>query len=132
MSSDSNQREVIDVSPIEKSGGEVGPPSSLVTVGHVMYACYAIGFFIGVTWLVGVIIAYVKRDDARGTWMESHFSWLIRTFWWSILWLVIGTILAITIVGLVIAWPLWIAAWLWALYRVIKGWIRLNDARAVS
>ena len=67
---DSNQSAIIDVTP----GGEVGPPPGLVNVGHVIYACYAIGFFIGVTWLVGVIIAYVKRDDARGTWMESG-SW---------------------------------------------------------
>ena len=128
MSGESNQGAVIDVTPT----GEVGPTSSMVNVGHIIYACYAIGFFIGFTWLIGVIIAYVKRDDARGTWMESHFSWLIRTFWWSIAWMIIGGILFITIIGIVIAYPLWIAAWLWGVYRVIKGWIRLNEARAVN
>jgi uncharacterized membrane protein len=126
MSSESNQ--VIDVTP----GGDVGPPQSVVNAGHIVYACYAIGFFVGITWLVGVIVAYVKRDDARGTWMESHFSWMIRTFWWSIVWLVVGTILAITIIGIIFAWVVWGIAWLWALYRVIKGWIRLNEAKAVS
>jgi uncharacterized membrane protein len=126
--SDSNQSAVIDVTP----SGEVGPPSGLINVGHAIYACYAIGFFIGVTWLVGVIIAYIKRDEAKGTWMESHFSWQIRTFWWSVLWCVVGSILFVTIIGIVIAWPLWAVAWLWALYRVIKGWIKLNDAKPVS
>ena len=126
--SDSNHTSVIDVTP----SGEVGPPLGLVNVGHAIYACYAIGFFVGVTWLVGIILAYVKRDDARGTWMQSHFSWQIRTFWWSLVWCLVGGLFAITVIGLVIAWPLWIVAWLWALYRVIKGWIRLNDGKPVS
>lgn len=126
--SDTNQSAVIDVTP----GRDIGPPAGLVNIGHAIYACYAIGFFIGVTWLVGVIIAYIKRDEARGTWMESHFSWQIRTFWWSVLWMGLGCIFAVTVIGLIIAWPLWGIAWLWALYRVIKGWIRLNDAKPVS
>jgi len=126
--SDSNQSAVIDVTP----DGHAGPPSGLVNVGHAVYACYGVGFFIGVTWLVGVVIAYVKRDDARGTWMESHFSWQIRTFWWSLVWYLLGGLLAITIIGIVIAYPLWIVTWLWGLYRVIKGWIRLNDGKPVS
>ena len=61
--SDNNQSAVIDVTP----SGDVGPPAGLVNVGHAIYACYAIGFFVGVTWLVGVILAYVKRDEATGT-----------------------------------------------------------------
>lgn len=131
MSSESNQGRVIDVTP----AGDVvasGPSSGVVNVGHIVYGCYAVGFFVGITWLVGVIIAYVKRDDARGTWMESHFSWMIRTFWWSVVWMIVGTILFVTIIGIVVAWIVWGVAWLWALYRVIKGWIRLNEARAVS
>jgi uncharacterized membrane protein len=128
MSSESNRSAVIDVSP----SGEVGPPAHAVNAGHAIYACYAVGFFIGITWLVGIIIAYVKRDDGKGTWMESHFSWQIRTFWWSLLWCLIGAIFAVTVIGLVVAWPLWAIAWLWALYRVIKGWLRLSEARPVS
>jgi len=128
MSSESNRSAVIDVSP----AGDVGPPAHAVNAGHAIYACYAVGFFIGITWLVGIIIAYVKRDDAKGTWMDSHFSWQIRTFWWSLVWCLIGGVLAITIIGLVIAYPLWIVTWLWALYRVIKGWIKLNDGKPVS
>lgn len=122
------QSSVIDVTP----GGQVGPPPSLISVGHVIYACYAVGFFIGITWLVGVIVAYVKRDDARGTWMASHFSWQIRTFWWSMLWFALGWVFFVTIIGIVIAYPLWAIAWLWGLYRVIKGWLRLSDGKAVG
>ena len=73
-----------------------------------------------------------KRDEARGTWLESHFSWQIRTFWWSLVWFVVGWILFITIIGIVLAYPLWIVAFLWAIYRVVKGWIKLNDAKPVS
>ena len=126
--SDSNQTAIIYDSP----DGQVGPPSHVINAGHAVYACYAIGFFIGVTWLVGVIIAYVKRDDAGATWMASHFSWQIRTFWWALLWMALGGLLAITIIGLVIAYPLWIVTWLWALYRVIKGWLRLSEAKPVG
>lgn len=126
--SETSQPSVIDVVP----SGNAGPPASLINVGHAIYACYAVGFFIGVTWLVGIIVAYVKRDEAKGTWMESHFSWQIRTFWWSLLWCVLGWVLFVTLVGIVVAVPLWIAAWLWALYRVIKGWVRLNDVKPVS
>ncbi|MEO8133990.1 MAG: hypothetical protein ABI831_08445 [Betaproteobacteria bacterium] len=122
------QSSVIDVTP----SGTIGPPAGLVNVGHAIYACYAVGFFVGVTWLVAIILAYVKRDEAQGTWMESHFSWQIRTFWWSLLWCVLGWVLFVTLVGMIVAFPMWAVAWLWALYRVIKGWMRLNDAKPVS
>ena len=128
MSSESNRGAVIDVTP----GGEVGPPSQLVTVGHIVYACYAVGYFVMFTWLIGVIVAYVKRDDARGTWMESHFGWLIRTFWWSIVWTIVGTILFLTLVLIPVAYIVWGLAWVWGLYRVIKGWMRLNEGRPVG
>jgi uncharacterized membrane protein len=77
---------------------------------------------------VGVIIDYVKRDDARGTWLESHFRWQIRTFWWSLLWAVIGGILAFILVGFAI---LAIAA-IWMIYRIVKGWLRLAERREVA
>ena len=125
---ETGQSNIIDVTP----GGAAGPSPSLINVSHAVYACYAIGFFIGVTWLVGVIVAYVKRDEARGTWLESHFSWQIRTFWWSVLWFLLGWLLFVTLIGIVIAYPLWGIAWLWALYRVIKGWMRLSDAKPVT
>jgi uncharacterized membrane protein len=78
--------------------------------------------------IIGVIIAYVKRDDVRGTWLESHFRWQIATFWWGLLFGVIGLVLALALVGFVVLF----AVWVWAIYRVVKGWLRLNDGRPVE
>jgi uncharacterized membrane protein len=64
--------------------------NSLKTVATIVYALQAVGFFVGLTWIVAAVIDYVKRDDAKGTWLESHFSWQIRTFWWGLLWAVVG------------------------------------------
>jgi uncharacterized membrane protein len=100
----------------------------LSTVATVVYALQAAGFFVGITWLVAVIIDYVKKDDAAGTWLESHFRWQIRTFWWGLLWGVIGGILALIVIGfLVLA-----ADAIWIIYRIVKGWLRLAERRAVS
>ncbi|HVF65467.1 MAG TPA: hypothetical protein VNE58_15885 [Casimicrobiaceae bacterium] len=80
---------------------------------------------------IGVIIAYVKRGDSRGTWVESHMTLLIRTFWWSTIWAVIGFLLMITIIGIPFAVLLWAIVAIWVLYRVIKGVIYFKDSRPV-
>lgn len=98
---------------------------SLRTVVLVVYVLQALSFFVGITALIGVIIDYVKRDDARGTWLESHIRWQIRTFWWSLLWGVIGLITAWAVVGFIILGILYI----WIIYRVIKGWLKLMDRK---
>ena len=100
---------------------------SLKTVATVVYALQAAGFFVGITWIVAIVLDYVKRDDAKGTWLESHFSWQIRTFWWGLLWAVIGAITFIIIVG----WFILAADAIWIIYRIVKGWLRLLDARPV-
>ena len=100
----------------------------LITVATVVYALQAAGFLFGITWVVAVIIDYVKRDDAAGTWLESHFRWQIRTFWWGLLWGVIGGILFIVIVG----WFILMADAIWIIYRIVKGWLRLSERREVS
>jgi uncharacterized membrane protein len=97
-------------------------------VALVVYVLYALSFLWGVTAIAGVIIAYIKRDDVRGTWIESHFDWQIRTFWWGLAWTVAGIVLALVGVGFLIL----LAVWIWAVYRVVKGWLRLNDGREVS
>ena len=74
---------------------------SLKTLTMVVYALQALGFLNGITWIVAVIINYVKKDEVRGSWLESHFRWQIRTFWWGLLWGVIGTVLVLVLVG----WP---------------------------
>lgn len=82
--------------------------------------------------VLGVIVAYVKRDDARGTWLASHMTWLIGTFWWSTLWAVIGWVLYITILGIPFALLIWAVVAIWVLYRVIKGVLYFKDQRAIA
>src|SRR5256884_6156859 len=99
----------------------------LRNIGTAVYALQAAGFFVGITWIVAVIVDYVKREDAAGTWLESHFRWQIRTFWWGLLWGVIGGLLALVLVGFVVLF----ADAVWIIYRIVKGWLRLSENRAL-
>ena len=101
---------------------------SLKTIATVVYALQAAGFFVGITWLVGVIVDYVKREDAVGTWLESHFRWQIRTFWWGLLWGVLGGILLLVLIG----WLVLAANAVWIIYRIVKGWLRLAEGREIA
>ncbi|MGL4229970.1 MAG: DUF4870 family protein [Casimicrobium sp.] len=112
-----------------------GPSESLVQLTHVTYALYALGLLtLGVLAIAGLIIAYIKVDDARSTYLESHFRWLIRTFWWSILWCaLVWVFILITLgIGAIIAWIPFGIVWIWFAYRIIKGWLRLSEKRAVE
>jgi len=100
----------------------------LKTIAIVGYALQAAGFFLGITWIAAVILAYVKKDDAKGTWLESHFRWQIRTFWWGLLWGAIGALLAFVLIG----FALLFADAVWIIYRIVKGWLRLAERREVS
>ena len=121
------------------------PGSSLVTVTHVVYALHALSLVIGAFgaatiigsfvfgWpsIIAVIINYVKRSEARGTWLDSHFTWQIRTFWFALLWaLIVGVISALLLV-VVIGIGTWIvgmfALGIWAIYRIARGWLALKD-----
>ena len=95
--------------------------SSLVSAG------LAIAPLFGLIGLIGLVIAYVKRDDARGTWLESHFQWQIRTFWFGLLWAAIGWAFMATLVLFFVALAIWGITALWILYRVIRGFLRFND-----
>ncbi len=101
--------------------------ASLKTVTTVVYALQALSFFWGVPALVAVVINYLKRDDARGTVYESHFDWQIRSFWWGLLWSVIGLLLAVVLVGFLVMF----IAWIWMVYRVVKGWLKLTEGQPV-
>jgi uncharacterized membrane protein len=102
--------------------------AGLKQVTMVVYALQALSFAFGVTALVGLIINYIKRDDVAGTVYQSHFDWQIRTFWWGLLWAVIGVVLAIVFVGFAILF----VAWVWAIYRVAKGWLKLTEGKPVQ
>ena len=85
--------------------------------------------------IVAVVVAYVKRDEARGTWLESHVKWLIGTFWWSTLWAVVGwlvlILLAIVLIGFALGPLIWAGAAIWVLYRVIRGVMYFKDQQPI-
>ena len=101
--------------------------ASLRHLATAVYALQAASFLIGVTFLVALIISYVKRQDAAGTYLESHFTWQIRTFWYGLLWGLLGFITLFVFVGYLIL----LANTVWILYRVIKGWLRLQESKSV-
>jgi uncharacterized membrane protein len=97
----------------------------LKTFTTVVYALQAASFLLGITALIALILNYVKRDDVRGTWLESHFRWQIRTFWFGLLWGVIGAILLLVLVG----WFVLVADGIWIIYRIVKGWLDLYEGK---
>jgi uncharacterized membrane protein len=95
----------------------------LRTLTIAVYALQAAGFFVGLTWIVAVVLNYIKREEVAGTWLESHFDWQIRTFWFGLLWGVVGGLLTIVLVGFAVLF----ADMVWVIYRIAKGWLYLND-----
>ena len=89
----------------------------------LVYILQAVGLFIGLTWIAAVIVNYVKREDVRGTWLESHFDWQIKTFWVGLA----GSILGWLTIWILIGWLILFAIGVWAIYRIVKGWLALND-----
>lgn len=98
---------------------------SVENATQLVYILQAVGFLIGLTWIAGVIVNYVKRDEAKGTWLESHFRWQIRTFWFGLLWGVIGAITSLIVVGFVIL----AVNYVWLIYRVVKGWLDFSSKK---
>jgi uncharacterized membrane protein len=101
---------------------------SLRTLTLAVYVLYALSYFAGVTAIIGIIINYVKKDDVAGTWLESHFRWQIRTFWFGLLWSVIGAATVFVAVGFAILF----ANFCWIIYRIVKGWLNLNDNKPMT
>ena len=125
----------------------VAPADSLVTITHVVYALHTLSLVIGAFgaasiigafvfgWpsIIAVIINYVKRSDVRGTYLDSHFSWQIRTFWWALLLSAIIAVLGFTLAIVLIGFAIWIVGFfvlgIWAIYRIARGWMALMDRR---
>jgi uncharacterized membrane protein len=123
---------------------------SLITTLHVTYALHAVGLAIGAFgaatvvgsfifgWpsIIAVIVNYVKRGDARGTWLESHFEWQIRTFWFAAMWSIFVFLLGLPLTLVIIGFGIWAVGFfilgIWAIYRIAVGWSRLNDRKAVA
>ena len=109
-----------------------GLHAAAVLVGVTSAATVAGGFVFGLPSLIAVFLNYLKRSDVNGTWLESHFRWQIRTFWFTFLWLIVYGLLIITIIGIPIAWIMIAMLGLWVGYRVIRGWVALGDGKTVG
>ena len=119
------------------------PVPSTLGAAHIVYGLHAFAIVLGITGsatviggfvgsvpsIIGVIISYVKRGSARGTWAASHYRWQIRTFWFALLWLVIGMLLVVTLVGAPVGLIILVALTLWLIYRIARGWLRLLDKK---
>jgi uncharacterized membrane protein len=124
---------------------EQRPTGSLVSWTTAIYALHAFSlltgslgaasvvgaFLTGWPSIIAVILNYVKRSEARGTWLESHFRWQIRTFWFGLLWIVLCVLFIVGTlgIGILVAWlPMGLIG-LWFIYRIVRGWMALNNSR---
>ncbi len=118
---------------------------SLVTWTKVVYALHAFSLLTGIIgtatvvgafltgWpsIIAVVLNYIKRSEARGTWLDSHFRWQIRTFWFGLLWISLcGAFIIATLgIGLLFVWLPITVVGLWFIYRIVRGWVTLADRR---
>lgn len=93
----------------------------------IVYALFALGFFFGISFFIGAMLAHIKKADAGSIVAKEHYRFQIRTFWFSLPWIVVGTISFMFIVGFFIL----AGIGLWILWRVLKGWTRLSSERGV-
>ena len=104
----------------------------LKTLTMLVYALQGAGFLLPpVVWIVAVIINYVRKEEVAGTWLESHFRWQIRTFWFGLLWVALCGLFVVMTLGIAIfiAWiPIGVVG-LWFIYRILRGWLALNERR---
>ncbi len=121
---------------------------ALLRIAHIVYALHALGLAIGALgaatvvgsflfgWpsIIAVVLNYVYRNEARGTWLESHFTWQIRTFWFALAWAVIVGLVSLPLTLILIGFGTWALGMLvlavWAIYRITRGWLRLNGHQA--
>ena len=132
--------------PLERT-----PDPSLVTWTHCIYALHTLSVAIGVTGaatvvgsfvfgfpsIVAVVLNYARRPEVEGTWLESHFRWQIRTFWFALLWMTVAALISFPLVlalglGIVTFFLAGLIVGLWVTYRVIRGWLALRGSRALD
>ena len=127
-----------DISPVIRD-----PDEGLVAWTHVIYGLHSLSvligiasaativgaFVFGVPSIVAVVLNYLKRGEAAGTFLESHFRWQIRTFWFAVLWCLIGVLMMATLIGTPVAMVVFISAGVWVVYRVVRGWLALKGGK---
>ena len=119
------------------------PDPSLVTYTHAIYALHALSVLIGITGpatiignfvfglpsILAVVMNYARQPEVEGTWLQQHFRWQIRTFWYALLWAVVCVLVALTVIGIPFALLGFAALAIWIVYRVARGWLALKDGR---
>jgi uncharacterized membrane protein len=144
------------MSEITVHASTAAPRSGLVTLTHVIYGLHAFSALMGLLtpafivtsflagWpsIIGVILNLIKRNDVRGTYLDSHFSWQLRTFFYALLWLIVTFMILIALgipltlvtllVGVPIAVVFAIALGIWVLYRIARGWLALVDRKPID
>lgn len=92
---------------------------------HLIYGLFALGLvsagFFGVATIAAIVLAYLKRSDAAGTLYASHIDWVIKTFWWGLLWFALSALATLVFIG----WLTGLIALVWVVYRIAKGWLAL-------
>lgn len=130
---------------IDGHSGTALPSHGLTQLTHFIYALHAFSALMGLIgsafvltafltgWpsIIAVVLNYLKRGDVRGTLVESHFSWQIRTFWFAVLWAAVAMVIAVTVVGLPLAWLMAVLLGVWVLYRIARGWLALSAGRTM-
>lgn len=126
-----------------------GPKKNLLFVTQLVYILHGLSIVIGLMtgatiisaflfgWpsIVAVILNYIMAPDARGTFLQSHFSWQIRTFWYGMIWTVLVAIVGVLLTLFVIGPFIWLIGFvvlgIWVAYRIVVGWLRLRQYRPV-
>ncbi len=125
--------QTVEVSP--------APSDEYITLTHIIYALHALtvlsglltsafivtAFVTGWPSILAVILNYLKRSKVKGSFLESHFRWQIRTFWFAFMWIVVALMLGLSLLGIPMALVVVGISGLWVLYRVARGWLRLLD-----
>jgi uncharacterized membrane protein len=116
---------IIPETPLGPAAERRRPPD--VTLAHVAYGLYAASILVAITAIAGLLLCYIARRDVAGTWLEGHYRWLIRSFWLALLVNLIGLALIVVAVG----WVVLGLGFLWWVYRIAIGWLRLNRGQAI-
>ena len=121
------------------------PPEGLVKLTHIIYLLHGFSAAMGLLgsafivtaflsgWpsIIAVVLNYLQRSEVRNTYLDSHFSWQIRTFWFAVLWIVLAVALAVTMIGIPFAWMVAVMTGLWVIYRIIRGWLALTAGKSM-
>jgi len=131
MTEDANKDDNNTPQPLEQSVEVVGTAEApvddkLKNLTQLVYMLQAISLAVGLTAIAGLILNYLKRDEVKGTYLEDHFRWQIKTFWYALVGVILGWLLVIVLVGFLI----WAVVGLWYIYRIVKGWLALNDGKS--